>query len=305
MNAPLNAVLPGENHTRAILLTITTVMIFGMQDAVAKVLVQTYSPFQITMMRYWAFAAFSLFLVSRRAPLRHALRSRVPVWQIVRGVLLMADIWLFALALQSVPLAELQSISLIYPLLVTLFAIPILGEKVGIFRLVTVGVGFMGALFIVRPGGLPMNVGVVYAVASASFYALYIVFTRKVAQHDSAPTSMVYASVIGLVLSGIVGVFHWQPMGWGDVLLVILIMGTTTAAHGLMMVALSMAPASVVQPFNYFSLPWAIFLSFAVFGHLIDLLSLGGAAIIVAAGLVVMARERMRRVPRGQPTVPH
>ncbi|WDR04066.1 DMT family transporter [Devosia algicola] len=305
MDTPVINALRGDNYTRAILLTIITVMIFGLQDAVAKVLVQTYSPFQITMMRYWAFAAFSLFLVSRRAPLRHALRSRVPLWQVLRGVLLMADIWLFALALQTVPLGELQSISLIYPLLVTLFAIPILGEKVGIFRIVAIGVGFMGALFIVRPGGLAMNIGVVYAVASAGFYALYIVFTRKVGQHDSARTSMVYVSVIGLVLSGIVGVFHWQPMGWGDILLVVFIMGTTTAAHGLMMVALSMAPASVVQPFNYFSLPWAIVLSFVIFGHLIDLLSLVGAAIIVAAGLVVMARERMRRVQRGQPTPPH
>lgn len=305
MTVPLTTTLPGENLARAITLTVLTIAIFGVQDAVSKILVQTYSPFQITMMRYWAFAAFSLYLVSRQAPLRHALRSRVPVWQVVRGLLLMADIWLFALALKSVPLAELQSISLIYPLLVTLFAIPILGEKVGVFRIAAVAVGFLGAMVIVRPGGLPLDLGVGYAVASASFYALYIVCTRKVAQFDSAPTNMVYVSLIGLVLSGAVGAFYWQPMGWGDVAMVLVIMGTTTAGHGLMMVALSMAPASVVQPFNYFSLPWAIFLSFAVFGHLIDAISLGGAAIIVAAGLVVMARERMRRIQRVQATVPH
>ncbi|KQX40012.1 hypothetical protein ASD04_05030 [Devosia sp. Root436] len=294
-----------DNVGRAIVLTLITIGVFGVQDAVSKVLVQTYSPFQITMMRYWGFAAFSLLLVMRQAPLRQALNSKVPVLQVLRGVLLMADIWFFALALRTVPLGELQAITVVYPLLVTLFAIPILGEKVGVFRFVAVGVGFAGALVIVRPGGLPLDWGVGFALASATLYSIYIVITRKVSQYDSAATSMVYTATIGLVLSGVVGVFFWQPMGWSDFLLVVVIMGTTCAGHGVMVFALSMAPASVVQPFNYFSLPWAILLSAFVFGHWIDPISLAGAAIIVAAGLVVMARERLKRVPVvATPTMP-
>ena len=285
-----------DNVSRAIILTICTIGVFGVQDAISKVLVQSYSPFQITMMRYWGFALFSLLLVVRQAPLRQALSSKMAVWQVLRGVMLMADIWLFALALQSVPLGELQAITLVYPLLVTLFAIPILGEKVGVFRFVAVGVGFLGAMIIVRPGGLPLDMGVAFALGSSTLYAIYIVITRKVSAVDSAATSMTYASVIGLVLSAVVGVFFWQPMSWGDVALVVVIMGTTSAGHGLMMKALSMAPASVVQPFNYFSLPWAIVLSAVIFNHWIDAISLIGAAIIAAAGLVVMARERSRRV---------
>lgn len=294
-----------ENVGRAIALTLITIGVFGVQDAIAKTLVQTYSPFQITMMRYWGFAAFALFLVMRQAPLRQALNSKVPLWQILRGVLLMADIWLFALALRTVPLGELQAITVVYPLLVTIFAIPILGEKVGVFRFVAVAVGFAGALIIVRPGGLPLDWGLAFALSSATLYAIYIVLTRKVSQHDSAATSMTYTALIGLVLSAVVGAFFWQPMGWGDVLLVVTIMGTTSAGHGLMVYALSMAPASVVQPFNYFSLPWAIGLSAVVFGHWIDPISLIGAVIIVAAGLVVMARERIKRVPIvADPTLP-
>lgn len=286
-----------DNIGRAIVLTLITIGVFGIQDAISKVLVQSYSPFQITMMRYWGFAAFALLLVSRQAPLRQALSSKVPFWQVLRGVLLMADIWFFALALKSVPLGELQAITLVYPLLVTLFAIPILGEKVGVFRFAAVGVGFAGALVIVRPGGLPLDWGVLFGVSSATLYAIYIVITRKVSQFDSAATSMTYTALVGLVLSGVVGVFFWQPMGWGDVLMVVTIMATTCAGHGVMVYALSMAPASVVQPFNYFSLPWAIVLSAVIFGHWIDAVSLLGAGIIVAAGLVVMARERMRKIP--------
>lgn len=91
---------------RAILLTLVTIGVFGVQDAVSKLLVQDYSPFQITMMRYWGFAAFALFLVARQAPLRRALQSRMPKRQILRGVLLMLDIWTFAIALQTVPLGN-------------------------------------------------------------------------------------------------------------------------------------------------------------------------------------------------------
>jgi drug/metabolite transporter (DMT)-like permease len=282
---------------RAIILTITTIGVFGIQDAVAKMLVQDYSPCQITMMRYWGFAAFALFLVARQAPLRRALQTRAPKLQILRGVLLMADIWFFALALQTVPLGELQAIVIVYPLLVTLFAIPVLGEKVGVFRFAAVGAGFVGALVIVRPGGVPLDWGAGFALASAALYALYIVITRKVAAIDSAATSMTYAALVGLVMSAGVGVFFWQNMGWADLALVVVVM-ITCAGHGLMTIALTMAPASVLQPFNYFSLPWAIVLSIVVFGQWIDAISLLGAAIIVAAGLVVMARERARLVPK-------
>ena len=284
-----------DNVGRAIVLTILTIAIFGVQDAMSKILVQTYSPFQVTMMRYWGFALLSLVLVMRQAPLRQALRSRAPLWQVARGSLLIIEIWCFALALQSVPLGELQAISLVYPLLVTLFAIPILGEKVGVFRLVAVGLGFLGALVIVRPGGLELGWGVLFALLSAVLYSIYIVITRRVSGQDSAATTMVYTGIMGLLLSSAVGIFYWQPMAWPDVALLLAIVVTTCLGHGLMIFALSMAPASTVQPFNYFSLPWAILLSAVVFGDWIDPVSLIGAAIIVAAGLVVMARERMRK----------
>jgi drug/metabolite transporter (DMT)-like permease len=282
-----------DNVALAIGLALAAIMIFGVQDAISKILVQTYAPFQIAMMRFWAFAVFSLVLVARQAPIRHAFRSKHPWLQVLRALLLVVDIWFFAGALQSVPLAELQAITLVYPLLATLAAIPILGEKVGLFRFAAVAAGFGGAMVIVRPGGLPITWGVGYAVLSASCYAVYMVLTRKVSASDTTATSMVYVGVGGLILTTLAGIPYWQPMAWGDLLLVGTVMLTSVSAHGLMMVALSRAPASVLQPFNYISLPWGIFLSYSVFGHLIDTVSLIGAVIIVGAGLVVMARERV------------
>ena len=285
-----------DNVGRGITFALVAILIFSSQDAVSKLLVQSVSPFQMTMMRFWAFGAFSLFLALRGGSFRTALRTTQPVVQILRGVLLIADIWMYVLALKTVPLADVQAITLVYPLLVTLFAIPLLGEKVGVFRLTAVGVGFVGALIIVRPGGVPLDLGVLFAVGSGACYGLYIVLTRKVSATDSATTSMVYVGIVGLVISSAVGVFFWQPLDLGTTLLIGYIMLTGVLAHGMMIVALGMAPASTLQPFNYTSLPWAIVLSLVIFHQLIDPISLLGAGIIVGAGLVVMARERFKKV---------
>jgi drug/metabolite transporter (DMT)-like permease len=286
-----------DNVGRGMVFALVALLLFSTQDAAGKFLVQTISPFQTTMMRFWAFAAFAMVLALRRGSIRDALRSGHPVLQVVRGGLLIADIWMFVASLKTLQLPEVQGITLVYPLIVTLLAVPILGEKVGLFRLSAVAVGLLGALLIVRPGGVPLDWGVLFAVGSGLCYALYLVLTRKVSQTDSAATSMIYTGLVGLVISSAVGVFYWQPLDVQTGLAVGYIMFTGVAAHGLMILALSLAPASILQPFNYTSLPWSIGLSLVFFHHMIDPLSLLGASIVVGAGLVVMARERIRKIP--------
>ena len=286
-----------DNVGRGIVFALIATVIFSTQDATSKLLVQSISPFQMTMMRFWAFGGFSILLALRKGPIAGSLKTHYPALQVLRGLLLVTDIWMFVLALRTVQLPEVQSITLVYPLLVTLAAIPLLGERVGIFRLSAVVVGFLGALVIVRPGGVPLDWGVAFAIGSGACYALYIVLTRKVSATDSATTSMLYIGLVGLVVTSAVGVFFWQPLDLRTTLLVGYIMVTGVVAHGLMILALSQAPASVLQPFNYTSLPWSIVLSVLIFQHMIDPVSLIGALVIVAAGLVVMARERIRKIP--------
>jgi drug/metabolite transporter (DMT)-like permease len=294
-----------DNVGRGIALTLAAILVFSTQDATSKFLVQSVSPFQMTMMRFWAFAAFSLILAWRRGGLRDALNSKQLAVQVARGALLVGDIWMYVLALSTVPLATVQSITLVYPLLVTLFAVPLLGEKVGVFRISAVIVGFLGAMVIVRPGGVPVSWGVLFAVGSGACYGLYIVLTSRVSRTDSTTTSMVYVGIVGLVISSAVGVFFWKPLDLTAALLVGYIMITGIVAHGMMILALSMAPASVLQPFNYTSLPWSIVFSYVMFQDLIDPVSLLGAGMIVGAGLVVMAREQIRGFPaKAEPTLP-
>lgn len=288
-------VASGENIGRGIALTIVAVVIFGIQDAVAKVLVQDYAVVQVVMIRYWAFGLFALWLAVRENGLRNALRANHPWQQVLRGLLLLTDIVLFATAVRTVPLGELSAILLLFPVLVTVFSIPLLGEKVGLVRWLSIGAGFAGVLIILRPGFAVLDVGAIPALMASVVFALYTVMTRRVARTESTATMMLYVGGIGLIISSAVGIFFWQPLtleAWG---LVAILWITTTSGHFLVMKSLSYAPASVVQPFNYLGLPWAITLSFVMFGHLIDFVSLIGALVIVGAGLTVWARERRKK----------
>src|SRR5690606_15111963 len=121
---------------------------------------------------------------------------------------------------------------------VTLFAIPLLGERVGPFRAGAVIAGFVRALIILRPGFATVEIGVVYGLLSSAAFALYLVFTRKVATVDSTTTSIFYVGVIGMVMTTAVGVFHWQPMQTEDVRVVAGLCVTMCVAHGLLMAAM-------------------------------------------------------------------
>src|SRR4051794_1473227 len=107
---PTRANAPKDNIGRGIVLALIALFIFSTQDAAGKFLVQTLSPFQTTMMRFWAFAAFAVLLAMGRGSLRGALRSKFPILQMLRGVLLVVDIWMFVASLKSLQLPEVQSI---------------------------------------------------------------------------------------------------------------------------------------------------------------------------------------------------
>lgn len=284
----------------AIGFTIASVLLFGMQDVTAKILVQTYPVAQVVMMRFWAFGLFALFLAFRHygvsfSGITRAVQSKARALQVLRGIILLVDILLFATGLRTLPLGEAAAITLTFPLFVTVFAIPLLGERVGPFRWISVIIGFIGVLIVLRPGFAVLDIGAIYILVATMLFALYVVLTRIVAQKDSTATCMLYVGVIGMVCSSAVGIFVWKSpnlQAWG---IALLLMASTTGANYFVMRAMAHAPASVVQPFNYLLLPWAITLSFIVFGQVIDTISLIGAIIIVSSGLMVWVRERGKR----------
>jgi len=282
-----------STHTRGVSLAIAAMIVFASQDGLTKHLAQTYAVPQILWVRYVLFALFALWMTRSAGP-RESLRSASPALQILRSVLLVAEIGLFVLAIRWLPLADAHAIMALTPLLVTALSVPLLGEPVGMRRWCAVGVGFAGMLLILRPGMGALHPAALFALAAAAMYACYIALTRKVSLADHSGTTLAYTALVGALVMTLVGPFYWRwpdLSGWAF-LLTLAVTGAT--GHFLFIKALEAAPASVLQPFGYTVLVWATLIGFVFFGNLPDAPTVAGASIIVASGLYTIHRERVR-----------
>lgn len=282
-----------QNFRLGALLMIATSFVFSVQDGISRHLAGEYNVYMVVMIRYWFFAAFVLALALRNpGGLRSAARTRYPLLQIARGVLLAAEVCVMVTAFTVLGLVESHAVFTCYPLLVAALSGPVLGEKVGWRRWTAIGIGFLGVLVILQPGIRVFSPAALIPLGSAFLFALYGLLTRYVAQGDPAPVSFFWTGVAGAVVMTAVGLFHWQPMTGPDWAWMALLCCTAATAHWLMIRALEVAEASAVQPFAYFQLPFAALLGMTVFGDRLEPNVAAGAVIVVAAGLFTLWRAR-------------
>ncbi len=295
---------------RGIRFALLAMTCFAVQDGTSKYLGHYYPPEFFIMIRYWVFAAFVAVVASRRAGgLAQAARTRMPVLQCFRGVLLAAQIILMTTSFVLLGLAETHSVFALHPLLATLIAVPLLGERIGWRRAIAIVVGFAGVLVILRPGLGVFRVESLMAVLAAAMMATYTVTTRLVSHADgSAAPAFFYLGVAGAVALTLVGPFYWTPMapadwGWLALHTVVAMIG-----HYCLIAALEATEAVRIQPFTYLQVVYAILVGWLVFGERMDPLMLLGMGMVVGAGLYAIWREARfaRRAalagagPRGQ-----
>jgi len=287
-----------DNPTRGIVLIIVATMIFSMQDALTKHLAQEYAVPQILWVRYLLFAGFALVLSVRTRPLRQSLKSSRPILQIVRSLIIVVEIGLFALAVRVLPLADTHALVSSFPLMVTALSAFFLAEYVGVRRWSAVCVGFLGVMVILRPGLTVLQPAALIALSTAFLFAVYHVMTRVVSRDDDSETSLLYMAVVGAVVLTAIGPFYWTTPSPMAALMMLILAVSGTVGHFILIKALELAPASVLQPFNYMMLVWAMLVGYFVFGDFPDLWTIGGGAVIVASGLYIIYREQLRRTPR-------
>jgi drug/metabolite transporter (DMT)-like permease len=171
-----------------------------------------------------------------------------------------------------------------------------LGEKVGLRRWLAVLVGFCGVLVIMRPGTASFHPAMLISLFNALLGALYNIITRKVGARDSAETSLFYVCLLGATGAALPMLTHWQsPVGWQW--LPLGLMGAAGAFGHLMLIqAHRLSPASAIAPFIYSQIIWMILAGYLVFGQLPDTTTLLGASIVVASGIYVFNRERLKGV---------
>jgi drug/metabolite transporter (DMT)-like permease len=268
-------------------------MCFACLDAIAKWLSPQIGPIPTTWARYFSSVALVLIVLNPRTQ-PGIFVSRKPWMQWFRSFLLFCSTILNFLALQYLQLTETMSIMFMAPLLVALFSGPILGEWVGMRRMIAIGVGFCGILIVTRPGLGGMHPAALFSLAGAVCYAFYAMLTRILAGHDSSGTTMVYSGLGGLLLLTPAVPFFWkQPANLTVWLLMILIGAFGAIGHWLLIKAHQRAPAPVLSPFIYSQMVWMILLGWLVFGDLPDRWTLAGASVVIASGLYLLHRERV------------
>lgn len=213
---------------------------------------------------------------------------------LLRCVLNGASLLLFYVALRNLELATLFAIGFIGPLLMTALSVPILGERVGPQRWAAIGIGFLGALVIVKPGADGIQVMALVAMAGTSLWATSMVLVRKMSATETDASLLAYINT-SLLLMGIVGApFVWEPITLAQAGFVLMLAVTLVAGQWLMLRAFRLAPIGVVAPFQYTGIVWATLIGWAFWNEFPAPNVWIGASILIASGLYVMWRERVR-----------
>ena len=283
-----------EQNTRAgILFMVATTFIFAAQDGLSRHLAAEYNVYMVVMIRYWFFAAFVISVASRKAGgLRAAAATSVPWVQAFRALLLVAEICVMVFGFTLLGLVESHAVFACYPLLIAALSGPVLGERVGWRRWVAIGVGFLGILVILEPGFGVFQPEAVVPLIAALMFALYGLLTRYVGLRDSAATSFFWTGTVGMVAMTAVGAWFWEPMSGPDWAWMILLCITGALGHYTLIKCYELAEASAVQPFAYLQLVFASILGILVFNESVRMNVALGTALIVAAGLFTLWRER-------------
>ncbi len=282
-----------DNVKAGVAWMLLTTLFFLSLDAVAKHLVSSYPVIQVVWGRFLFHLILAAMILGPR--FGYFVRSANLPLQIVRSILLLATTVLFFFGVRLLPLAEASAIMFTSPILLSILAIPFLGEKVGPYRWAAIFVAFLGALVVVRPGTGVMGVGALFLLGCSFCNAFYQLITRKLRGTDEARTTLLYTALAGTVGASLAVPLVWTPIASGDWPLFAALGVFGCLGHFTLIKAFQSAPATVVAPFSYASIIWAILYGFLFFGDLPDFWTLVGASIIAAGGLYILHREQIRK----------
>jgi drug/metabolite transporter (DMT)-like permease len=284
-------------------LMLAGIAIFSVNDALGKWLLADYSVGELLLIRSAA-ALVLLAPFARKTGLAAFTEAPRPALQIVRVVMSSFEVAMFFWAVSYLPLADTVTFYLAGPIYVTALSVVLLGETVGWRRWSAVLVGFAGVVLALRPSAASFTLPALIALGGSLFFSVLMVTTRMLRATKDAV--LVAGPIVGtLVFGAAVAPFGWVTPSWRDLLLLSLFGVLSIVALACVNRALKLAPASVVVPYQYTMIIWAVVLGYVVFGDAPDVLTLLGAAIIIAAGLYIFWREQAAsKIGAREPSLP-
>ncbi|BAC48076.1 drug/metabolite transporter (DMT)-like permease [Bradyrhizobium diazoefficiens] len=283
-----------DHPFKGIALILLSTVFLGCSDITAKYLSTSLPSIQITWIRFLTFALMFTPVMLPASPL-YAMRTQRLGLHVMRGAALLGSSLFFITGLRFLPIAEASATGFVAPLFVTALSIVFLGEKVGMRRWFATALGLIGVLIILRPGTSAFHLAAFFPVVSAACWAGTLILTRMMSGREAVITTMAYSSLTGLAILTAMVPFVWVTPSWTAIALGIFIGVASTAGQWIVVLAYRYGDASVLAPFSYTQLLWVSILGFFIFGEVPDVWTVVGAAFIVASGLYIAHRERVRR----------
>ncbi|WP_312452599.1 DMT family transporter [Stutzerimonas nitrititolerans] len=278
-----------------VLLILLSGILLASHDGLSKYLTQLYPVFLVVWARYLAQVVLMLGMFAPRMGRRvfHTLR---PWPQLLRGLSLVSVSIMFISGLRYIPLAEATAVIFLTPLMVTV-ASALLGERVSHSQWLAVGVGLLGVMIIVRPGGALFTPAVLLPFGAAISFTVYQLLTRRLSGTDHPVTSNFLSSLVGFLVMSVLVTFNWRTPSVYDAVLMASLGLMAMSGHLVLTQAFRYASAASLAPFTYGQIVFAGIVGFIAFGHIPDVEAIAGMTVIIASGLC-MAYVQSRQASR-------
>lgn len=289
-------------NIKGALLGLAAFAVFSTHDVLIKVLGGSYSAIQIVFFSaLMSFPLITLLLIRDSKP--GTLRPAHPWWLGLRSVAGAISAICAFYAFSTLPLPQVYAFIFAAPLIITVLAVPMLGEKIRLRRGLAVLFGLGGVLYVLQPGARPLELGHVAAIAAAASAALNSVIVRKIGKEERRVVMILYPILTNLALTAIALPFVYQPLPLVDLGLFAVVATLVLLAMVLTVAAYSAGEAIIVAPMQYSQIIWGTLFGIFLFGEELETHTMIGTAIIIASGLYILFREATRNVSSTTPVL--
>ena len=282
--------IKNNKETIGIIFALTAYLSFSFLDVIQKTLIIYYSVFQLLFIKYCFTLCLSLIESKRKKNYQFYISSNWKL-QLFRSILSILESGCFVLAFKYLSLADAHSIGGLTPIIVVIFSYIFLKEKITLKIWIAIFFGFIGVLIIMRPGLTIFDPKSLIPLTAALILGLYQVVTRKVSENDENETSLFYTAITGIIIMGFFCFFYWQPIISKFFPFFIGVGVFYSLGLYLQIVALSKARASIIQPFHYTLIFWAIILGYIFYQDIPDMFTIIGATIIASSGIYIFIKQ--------------
>jgi drug/metabolite transporter (DMT)-like permease len=282
-----------------------------MGDAIAKILSNKVALGQLLLIRFGVQAAVLIPIIAVTGRVWR-MSQRVFVLTLLRTLMHIVGIGMMVSALYYLPLADAIAIAFVMPFMMLLLGHYVLGEEVGMRRMIACAVGFLGTLLVIQPSFQEVGWPALLPMGVAVNFALFMLVTRKIAKETDPIGLQAVSGVIALALMApilflvpdtVAPILAWDSLLPSSTWTLLVAIGLSgTLAHLLMTWSLRYAPSTTLAPMQYLEIPIATIIGFAVFGDLPNTMASVGILIVMASGLYIVFREQaMSRQPEPVP----